>query len=81
MSNTEIDYDYGDPDFSFEESNEHTFTLGKSYKIDFEVVSTLTEVLEILKAMDLTISWTGDDVPEKFKTLYKSGLLIEVNNN
>lgn len=81
MSTEDIDYDYGEPDLYIEDSSEHTFPLGKSYKIDFEVVSTLTEVIEILKAMDLSLSWSGDAVPEKFKTLYDSGLLIEVKNN
>ena len=81
MSTTDIDYDYGEPGLSFEETSEHTFTLGKTFKIDFGVVTTLTEVVEILKAMDLTINWSGDDVPEQFQKLYDSGLLIEVKNN
>jgi len=81
MSTTDIDYDYGEPDLSFEETSEHPVTLRKNFKIDFGVVTTLTEVVEILKAMDLKLSWYGDAVPEQFQKLYDSGLLIEAKNN
>ena len=49
----------------------------KSFKIDFSKVTTLDDVVDILKAMDLTVFQYDETIPEKFKTLFDKGLLIE----
>lgn len=45
------------------------------FTIDFEKPVKLKDVVEILKAMDLHISWKGEEVPEKFKYLAENGFL------
>lgn len=50
----------------------------KKFKIDFSKIESLEQVIDILKAMDLSIYWYNDDCPEQFKDLYEKGLLIEV---
>lgn len=50
----------------------------KKFKIDYSKVESLEQVIDILKAMDLSIHWYNDNCPEQFKDLYEKGLLIEV---
>lgn len=52
--------------------------IQKKFKIDFSKVESLEQVIDILKAMDLSIHWYNDNCPEQFKDLYEKGLLIEV---
>lgn len=52
--------------------------IQKSFKIDYTKVKSLEQVIDILKAMDLSIHWHTDDCPEQFKDLYEKGLLLEV---
>ena len=54
---------------------------GRKFKIDFTKVTSVEDVVEILKAMDLTIFWYDGTMPEKFKHLFDNELLIEVVNN
>ena len=65
--------------------NETTNTLkldtGRKFKINFTKVTSVEDVVEILKSMDLTIFWYDGTIPEKFKYLFDNELLIEVVNN
>jgi hypothetical protein len=58
-----------------------TIKLGRSFKIDFTKVTSLDDVVDILKAMNLTVFQYDETIPEKFKTLFDKGLLIETKNN
>jgi hypothetical protein len=53
----------------------------RSFKIDFTKVKSLDDVVDILKAMDLTVFQYDETIPEKFKTLFDKGLLIQVTND
>lgn len=50
----------------------------KSFKIDFEKVKTFEDVISILKAMDLTVTWHYDECPDMFKDINDKGFLIEI---
>ena len=52
--------------------------MQKKFKIDYSKVKSLEQVIDILKAMDLSIHWYNDNCPEQFKDLYEKGLLVEV---
>ena len=59
--------------------SDNTFSIiQKKFKIDFSKVESLEQVIDILKAMDLSIHWYNDNCPEQFKDLYEKGLLVEV---
>ena len=49
----------------------------KRFVIDFDKVTTLEDVVAILKGMDLRIQWYAEDCPEQAKEMYEKGLLIE----
>ena len=52
--------------------------IQKKFKINYSKVETLEQVIDILKAMDLSIHWYNDNCPKQFKDLYEKGLLVEV---
>lgn len=52
--------------------------IQKKFKIDFSKVESLEQIIDILKAMNLSIHWYNDNCPEQFKDLYEKGLLVEV---
>jgi hypothetical protein len=55
--------------------------IGRKFKIDFTKVTSIQDVVEILNAMDLTVFWYDDNIPEKFKYLFDNELLVEVPND
>lgn len=53
--------------------------LKNDFKIDFNKVKSIEDVIAILKAIDPTISFNENfDIPEKFKPLVKRNFLIKV---
>ena len=58
-----------------------TIKLGISFKIDLTKVTSLDDVVDILKAMDLTVFQYDETIPEKFQSMFDKGLLIEVTND
>lgn len=52
--------------------------IQKKFKIDHSKVESLEQVIDILRAMDLSIHWYNNNCPEQFKDLYEKGLLVEV---
>jgi hypothetical protein len=54
-----------------------TIKLGRSFKIDFTKVTSLEDVIDILNGMDLTVFLYDETIPEKFKSMFDKGLLIE----
>jgi hypothetical protein len=52
----------------------------KTLKIDFPKITTLEDVVAILKGMDLTINQYDETIQEKFKPMFDKGLLIEIKN-
>lgn len=68
----------GTEKMSFVTSDNTLSIIQKKFKIDFSKVESLEQVIDILKAMDLSIHWYSDNCPEQFKDLYEKGLLIEV---
>jgi len=63
---------------SFVSSDNTLSIVQKKFRIDYSKVETIEQVIDILKAMDLSIHWYNDNCPEQFKELYEKGLLIEV---
>jgi len=53
----------------------------KKFEIDFSKVTTLEDVVLILKGMDLSVHWYTDTCPEQFQELYEKGFLKEINND
>jgi len=49
----------------------------RSFKIDFTKVTSLEDVIDIIKAMDLTVTQYDETIQEKFQTLFDKGILIE----
>ena len=47
----------------------------KEYKIDFDEVRSIEDVIAILKAVDPVFTWYSEEVPEKFLEPLSSGLL------
>lgn len=68
----------GTDKITFAKSDNTLSIIQKKFKIDFSKVESLEQVIDILKAMDLSIHWYNDNCPEQFKDLYQKGLLIEV---
>ena len=64
--------------FAFVKSDNTLSIIPKKFKIDYSKVESLEQVIDILKAMDLSIHWYNDNCPEQFNDLYEKGLLIEV---
>lgn len=60
--------------------NQLTLSSSNEYKLDTDKIETLEDVKLVLKAMDMTIYWPGDQVPEKFKTILERGFLKEIKN-
>jgi hypothetical protein len=52
------------------------------FKVDFSKVKTLDDIIVILKAMDLTVSWYTKTIPEKFQDIHNKGFLTKegINN-
>ena len=68
----------GTEKMTFVNSDNTLSIIQKKFKIDYSKVESLEQVLEILKAMDLSIYWYNNNCPEQFKELYEKGLLVEV---
>lgn len=68
----------GTAEMTFVKSDNTLSIIQKKFKIDFSKVESLEQVIDILKAMDLSIHWYNDNCPEQFKDLHEKGLLIEV---
>ena len=68
----------GTTGITFVKSNNTLSIIPKKFKIDYSKVESLEQVIDILKAMDLSIHWYNDNCPEQFKDLCEKGLLIEV---
>jgi hypothetical protein len=49
----------------------------KQYEIDFDKVKSLDDVVVILKAMKVTLSWYSEECPDQFKEIYEKGFLKE----
>lgn len=49
----------------------------KMYKIDFDKVKSLQDVIEILKALDFTLFVSNDNVSENLKYFFDNGLIKE----
>ena len=52
------------------------------FKMDYSKVKSLDDVIEILKAMDLTVSWYTEETPEQFREIQDRGFLTKdgINN-
>lgn len=68
----------GTEKMNFVNSDNCLSIIQKKFKIDYSKVESLEQVINILKAMDLSIHWYNDNCPEQFKDLYEKGLLVEV---
>jgi len=53
----------------------------KRLDIDFSKVTTLEDVILILKGMGLSVHWYTDTCPEQFQEIYEKGFLKEVTDN
>ena len=53
-------------------------TQPRSFKIDFSKVTSIEDIVDILKAMDLTVFQYDETIPEKFQTMFNKGILIEI---
>lgn len=51
------------------------------FKIDFTKVTSVEDVIAILKAMDLTVYSYDNTIPEKFKDLFDKELLVKAPND
>jgi hypothetical protein len=51
--------------------------ITKQYEIDFDKVKSLDDVVVILKAMKVTLSWYSEECPDQFKEIYEKGFLKE----
>ena len=55
-----------------------TYTIvNKEFEIDFNKVTDLKDVIEILKGLNIKILWYQDECPKEFKSLYDKGYLKE----
>jgi len=68
----------GTTGMTFVKSDNTLSIIQKKFKIDYSKVESLEQVIDILKAMDLSIHWYNDNCPEQFKELYEKGLLVKV---
>jgi len=59
------------PDNKLDVSGHAFVNNGKAYKIDFDKVNNLEDVILILKAMDLTVWNNGEDRFENIKHMLK----------
>jgi hypothetical protein len=50
------------------------------FKINLKKVTSLDDVVAILRGMDLTITQYGEEIPKQFKSMFDKGLLIEATN-
>ena len=50
----------------------------KIFEIDFDKVTDLKDVIEVLKGLNVRIHWHQDTCPEEFKSLNELGYLKEV---
>jgi sporulation protein YlmC with PRC-barrel domain len=51
--------------------------FNRQFKIDWDHVQSLDDLIVVLKAMDITIHWHSKECPERFKEIYDKGFLIE----
>lgn len=48
------------------------------HKIDFSKINTVEDVVVILKALDMRVTWHGDECPERFIELNNLGFLERI---
>lgn len=53
-------------------------TPNKKFEIDFDKVKTIEDVVEVLKSLEIKITWYQDECPTQFLEIQKRGLLKEV---
>lgn len=62
-------------------SNEQqTITLKgpKTFKINFDKIKTIEDMVKVLKALNIVFSFHVEDCPDNFKELYDNDFLIEI---
>jgi hypothetical protein len=60
---------------NMEKNNKELKIVNNTFKIDFDKVKSLEDVIIILKSLDMSINWYSDDCPSQFKEIYEKGLL------
>jgi hypothetical protein len=51
--------------------------FNRQFKIDWDQVQSLDDLIAVIKAMELTIYWYSEECPKQFKEIYDKGFLIE----
>ena len=51
--------------------------FNRQFKIDWDQVQSLDDLIVVMKAMDITIHWYSEECPKQFKEIYDKGFLIE----
>ena len=49
----------------------------RQFKINWDHIQSLDDLMVVMKAMDITIHWYSEECPERFKEIYDKGFLIE----
>jgi hypothetical protein len=52
--------------------------FNRQFKIDWDQVQSLDDLIAVMKAIELTIYWYSEECPERFKEVYDKGFLIEI---
>jgi len=79
MENSKFDVQKnGSNNLTFVKSDNTLSIIQKKFRINYSKIESLEQVIDILKAMDVSIHWYNDNCPEQFKDLYDKGLLLEV---
>ena len=58
--------------------NQAAIITQRKFEIDFSKVTELSDIIKVLKGMNITIWWYQEECPEQFKELYEGGYLKEV---
>jgi hypothetical protein len=61
----------------FSATNESFKIFNRQFKINWDHVQSLDDLMVVMKAMDITIHWYSEECPERFKEIYDKGFLIE----
>jgi hypothetical protein len=64
-------------EFSATNGSFKIFNRQFEFKIDWDHVQSLDDLIVIMKAMDIAIHWYSEECPERFKEIYDKGFLIE----
>ena len=51
--------------------------FNRQFKINWDHIQSLDDLIVVMKAMDITIHWYSEECPERFKEIYDKGFLIE----